>query len=366
MTRRRAGLAVFALAATLVLAGAATVAFWSDGMSDNPRPWPTAAGAIPLAVLGDSNSHSYQDEITFPAASGVHGGPYHAHSFQWTEVLARLRARELDLGPWVRWGRPGVVARARELIGLDGGRAPKKEDYLYNFANSGASCKNLTGGRFAQAPRLVALMNREPERWQHGVVVIRIGLNDWGGLLDVQARDPEAPEVRAAQDFCTARIREGMAMIRDAHPQTRIVLVGIGNEADDPANFEHWRSAEATANIRSALADFNGALRKLAVATPRTAFFDDVEWFERQWGARGPNGEPDYRTVRLGEVIAVTNTIGDAPQNALMADRHPGLVWNALWAQALVQRLREAFELPLTPIDDAELQRFVAAQLPQR
>ncbi|MEJ7687647.1 MAG: hypothetical protein WKG52_11990 [Variovorax sp.] len=142
------------------------------------RPDPgegNSSAAIPLAVLGDSNSHSYQDQISFPADSKERGGARRPQTFQWTEVLARMRGHELDLGPWVTWGRPGLVARAREWVGLPGGRAPKKQDYRYNFANSGAACKNLMKGRFRQAPRLVALMDEEPERWKRGVVVMRIG-----------------------------------------------------------------------------------------------------------------------------------------------------------------------------------------------
>ena len=107
----------------------------------------SASSAIPLAVVGDSNSHSYQDNVWFPADTTERGGALRSRTFQWTEVLARLRGHQLDQGPWMPWGRPGVVALAREWMGLSGGRAPRKEDYLYNFANSGAACKNLKIGR---------------------------------------------------------------------------------------------------------------------------------------------------------------------------------------------------------------------------
>ena len=178
------------------------------------------------------------------------------------------------------------MARAREWLGLRGGRAPKKEDYLYNFANSGAACRNLMGGRFRQAPRLVALMDEEPERWMHGVVVIRIGLNNWGGLLDLQARDPSAPELRAATAYCAGEIGAAVALIHASHPSTRILLVGIGNEADDPANFDRWQSAAETANIGTALDGFNAAIRRLADGDPRLAYFDDLAWFQARWGSR--------------------------------------------------------------------------------
>lgn len=346
-----------------VLAGVAaalTVSLWSDGMPSAANAATPASTAIPFAVLGDSNSHSYQDHAWFPADSNERGGvAWRARTLQWTEVLARLRPQELDPGPWVRWGRPGVVARAREWVGLRGARAPVKEDYLYNFANSGAACKNLMGGRFRQAPRLVALMDEAPERWQRGIVVIRIGLNNWGGLLDLQARDPQAPELHAATAFCAGEIGKAVALIHASHPSTRVLLVGIGNEADDPANFEHWQSAHETANIARALDGFNAAIRQIGAGDPRVAFFDDLAWFRNAWGSRDAEGRPAYKTVQLGPTLRVTNTIGDDPHNALLQDRHPGLVWNALWAQALAARLGEAFGVPLTPIGDEELVRFV-------
>jgi hypothetical protein len=351
-------------AGAVVLAGLAAVlalTMWSDAMSSdtgNSSP-PAAAAAIPLAVLGDSNSQSYQDYHWFPVDSKERGGPLRSRTFQWTEVLARLRGQELDLGPWVRWGRPGVVARAREWLGLRGGRAPKKDDYLYNFANSGASCNNLMGSRFRQAPRLAALMDEQPERWQRGVVVIRIGLNNWGGLLDLQASNPAAPELRAATAYCAGEIGAAIALIHATHPSTRILLVGIGNEADDPDNFDRYLSASDTANIAIALDSFNAALRQIAAGNTRVAFFDDAAWFKSRWGARDADGKPDYNAVTVGSTLRVTNTAGDDPSNALLGDHHAGLAINALWAQSLVARLHEAFDLPLTPIGDDELDRFL-------
>ncbi|MDR6538264.1 SGNH/GDSL hydrolase family protein [Variovorax soli] len=356
--KRSVRLAAGALALVLA-AGALVLGLWSDGMPHDPSFRPVSPSAFPLAILGDSNSHSYQDNAWFPADSSERGGRLRSRTFQWTEVLARMRGQQLDLGPWVRWGRPGVVALAREWMGLPGGRAPRKEDYLYNFANSGAACKNLMGGRFRQAPRLVALMDREPERWARGVVVIRIGLNNWGGLLDLQASDPAAPELREATAFCAREIGAAVASIHARHRSTRILLVGIGNEADDPANFDRWQSATETRNIRIALDGFNAAIRHLADGDARLAYFDDLAWFQDHWGSRDAEGKPDYKAVEMGPELRVTNTIGDDPHNALLADRHAGLVWNALWAQALVARLREAFDLPITPIADEELRRFV-------
>jgi len=319
------------------------------------------AGAVALAVLGDSDSHAYQDTLSFPPGSGARGGAEHARTFNWPEILARLRGRQLDLGPWLEWGTSGVSASVDMVLGLDAGRVPRKVDYLYNFANSGADCNDLAQGRFRQAPRLAHLMGKEPARWRQGIVVLRIGLNDWQHMLELQSREPEAAPVQAAIERCLRRHIEAIALLRQQQPGLRFLIVGIGNEIDDPGQFEDYRSAAETRNIREALDRYNGAMRALAERTPGAAFFDQDAWFQRLWGARGPDGEPDaYRTVTLGSgAWRVTNSAGDTPDNALLGDHHAGVAWNALWAQALVQRLKEAFGLPLAPVSDAELWRFL-------
>lgn len=351
--------------AGIVGLGLGVLMLWSDGMPLDSTLPSTPTAAIPIAVIGDSGSHSYQDRITFSAESRERGGDLRARTLQWTEVLARLRGNEIDLGPWVVWGRPGLVAWGRELLGLPGGRAPKKEDFLYNFANSGAACKNIMGARlgqrYRQAPRLVALMDGHPEQWRGGVVVIAIGANDWYGFLELQSRNPSAPELHRAIAYCKEQISAAIALIHASHPSTRVLLVGLGNEADDPMNFDRFRNPVAMANIKRALSNANDELRQLATADPKRIFYADYNaWFVERWGERGPEGEPAYKTLAIGPKLRISNTAGDEPNNALLSDHHGGLAFNALWAQWLVGCLRDAFGLPLTPITDDEISRLAA------
>lgn len=349
--------------ATLIL-GIATAA-GVRAVADKRPAMPSEAAvisAMPLAVLGDSNSHSYQDGLAFPPGSGSRGGDFHATTLQWTEVLARLRGREIDPGPWVEWGRSGMATKVGTVLGMPLGRVPRKQDYRYNFAVSGAVCSHLTEGSQRQAQRLAALMADDPGRWRHGVVVIRIGLNDWAGLIDAQARRADAadmPETRDTIARCTGHMTEAMRRVRAVAPDVRIVLVGVADESADPETFERWNSKAETDNIRAALARFNDAIEKLAKTTPGTVFFDDDAWVRKTWGSRDADGKPAYRTVPIGTVLRVTNTAGDAPQHAILADHHAGLVYNTLWTQSLIERLREGFGLPLTPITDAEVTRFI-------
>jgi hypothetical protein len=352
----------------LIVLGAAMAGFlaavlWPDNLPDAARDRPITS-AIPLAVIGDSGSHSYQDPITFPPGGGLRDAALRDQTYQWTEVMTRLRGQEVDLGPWVRWGRGGVVAWMRDLVGLGGGRSPLKEDYLYNFSNSGAACKNIMGDRlgqrYRQAPRLVALMDEEPERWRRGVVFIHIGANDWNRLLDLQAQDPAAPELLETIDYCRDQIERAVDAIHASHPSTRVLVIGPASDADDPGTFDRFRDAKARANIRTAVNTLSKALGGIAARHPGfVAFVDNGAWFRQRWGERGPDGEPAYHEVRIGH-LQVSNTAGDGLENAWLGDGHAGTAMNTLWAQFLFERLRELTEAPLTPISDEEVVRFLS------
>lgn len=317
-----------------------------------------SAMPIPIAALGDSDSHSYHDRIWIPEGRG---GTFAASTFQWTEALQQLRGQQLDLGPWGVWGSRKRWVQVLNAVGLDA-RAPRKEDFRYNFAFAGARCEDLTEGVFRQAPRLVAEMDGEPERWRDGVVVIRIGVVSFGmdGSLEQLASDPLNSPARHTIDGCVSHIRAAVALIHARHPQTRIVVVGILNNADWPPLFERWQSAAALANIGQGLDAFDTPLRQLAAADPRIAFFDDRAWFAQRWGGRGPDGRPAYKALSAGLPLTVTMSQGDDPHHAVLKDGHAGMVWNALWAQSLVALLRSEFDLPLATISDAEVAAFVS------
>jgi len=204
-------------------------------------------------------------------------------------------------------------------------------------------------------------MDADPQAWRGGVVLIRIGVNDIGAhdVMDELSRDPAAARPNARIDGCVAAIGDALALIRKRHPDTWVVLVGVLSNADWSVEFGNWRSARAIANIDAGLDRFDNGLRRLAATDRHIAFLDDRAWFRARWGARDAHGMPRYKTVRLAPGWAITNTSGDDPHHAVVADGHAGTVWNALWAQHLVASLNAAFGLHLTPITDAEVVRFV-------
>ena len=327
---------------------------------------------IPLAVIGDSDSQGFQDSYPAGLAEMPRGGKYHDTTFQWGEVLARLRGNEVDLGAPVVLGMGGRLARAVEVVGLTGAaeslgfevRAPKKRDNRFNFAYSGNGCADLFGGWSRQVPRLIRLMDAEPVRWRDGVVVLKIGNNDFANdipNIDRLANDPASPEVRRKMDFCLGEIRRAVAAIQQRHPQTRIVLGGTFDNSRWDQYRDHWHSPQMLANISKGLDYFDDALQRMAAADARLAFFSDRRWFDALWGPRDRDGLPNYRTLVLSPSVRVDNTGGDAPWNATLADGHTGLVWNAKWSQALVDLIDARWGLKITPISDAEVLQFVLA-----
>ena len=322
----------------------------SAGMADDPR--------IPLAVLGDSDSHSYHDGIML-AAPRLRGGTFRATTFQWTEILARLRGHEIDFGEWGTWGTSRTLATLLDRIGI-ALRAPRKQDYQYDFALSGALCEELLEGSERQVQRLLQLMEAAPARWERGVVVIRIGINSMATKddLDYYARNALDAESRRRIDVCTAAVKRSMAMIRERFSHTAIVLVGTSDDTNLPDNFGEWRDATSIRNIEQALAWHEEQIAALAATDPRAAFTSDRLWFQSLWGARGADGETDYREVGIGGTVAVTNSTGDHPRNVTLADGHYGTVANGLWAAGLVELLDQRFGFSITPISRDEIAKL--------
>lgn len=323
-------------------------------------------GRILVGVLGDSDSAAYQDRVTFPEGGPVPGGIYHSITFQWPEVLARIRSNQVDLGEWSVWGVPRWLSwsRVRDGLGLPW-RAPQRETYQHNLAWP-SGCESLTEGALRQTQRLVDVMDEKPEAWRRGIVVIRSGVNDIGKeqALDVLAKNPDDLEIVSLIDACVEHIRAAVALIHEGHPETSIVLVGILNNSDWPPYFKRWQSAEAQRNINRGLDHFDDALRALALGDQRLAFFDDRAWFARIWGQRNlMTGMPSYQSVKISESLSVSNSSGDSPDHAVLANLHAGLVWNTLWTQALGELVWTQFGLPIDPVTDAEVRDFVQAQI---
>ncbi|MEP9322585.1 SGNH/GDSL hydrolase family protein [Paraburkholderia phymatum] len=318
-----------------------------------------SAGRIRLAVLGDSNNQSYHDTLLLSDPS-LRGGTFRTTTYQWTEILARLRGDQIDLGEWGAWGTSKYRAYADEAFGFLA-RTPPKDDYRYNFSVSGATCNQLMGHPSRQAIRLVKLMDTEPQAWRGGIVLIRIGEADFGGqeVLDELAHDANARRPLALIDACTRAIGDAVTLIRKRHPDTYVVLVEAIGDANWTGDYDNPHFASHLANVVAGIDRFDNGLRKLAAADRHVYFLDDRPWLNALWGARDDRGRPLNKTLHMAPGWAITMTLGDDPHNAVLADGHAGVVWNALWAQHLVTALNAAFGFRFKPITDDEVIAFL-------
>jgi hypothetical protein len=274
----------------------------------------------------------------------LRGGAFRAVSYQWTEIIQRFNAHQIDMGAWGVWGNRGTVAELLTWVGLEG-RAPRKQDFRYNFAVSGAGCHNLLDGMSRQAQRLVYLMDGDAEAWQNGIVLIRIGINDLGKevVLDRFANGGLTPDARQLAIDCANYVERAVTEIRRRHATTRIVLVGVLNNSDLIPWLEKWRSRRELDNISAVLDVYDERLREVSRNDGNVLFWDDRAWFKNVWGARDEQGRPAYRSLSLGGPIAIEYTRGDDPRNAILADNHAGTVWNGLWARDLLAALNVRF-----------------------
>ncbi|MFO1077416.1 MAG: SGNH/GDSL hydrolase family protein [Planctomycetota bacterium] len=363
MKRRR----VLVIAALAILVTVLGVVFdlLPDGLLPEPYSRLPDDRRVPIAVLGDSDSQGFQDTIWY-APDRPRGGVHHDIALQWTEVLDRIRHDQVDLGDVGVCGGRLRIVKLLEWFGCER-RAPRKRDNQFNFAFGGARCRDLHEGPFRQVPRLLALMRRDAARWERGVVVIRMGTNDLAhaDTLDALAADPADREVCRRMESCTAMIERAIRAVRAEHPRTAIVVVGLFDNSDFPPYFDKWQDPVALANIRAGIDHYNAGLRRIADADPRLAFFDDCAWFRPLWGGRDPAGKPAYRVVEIGAKIRITFTCGDEPTNALLADAHAGVAWNALWCQSLTRFLAEELRVPVEPVADAEVERFLTELYPK-
>ncbi|MEL7311442.1 MAG: GDSL-type esterase/lipase family protein [Pseudomonadota bacterium] len=324
-------------------------------MSVNAQP--SDLQPIQLAVLGDSDSHSYGDTIWFPKHEGMRGSAFRDTTYQWTEILDRLRHHEVFQGEWDTWGRSGRLASLAQRLGL-GIRMPRKRDYRFNFAWSGARCEDLGNGKVGQTSHLLRTIDASPSLWANGIVQIRIGINDLGTrqFSDRVAAEGLSERVKTKTDVCIDAVRQSVAALRSESPELKIVLVGILNNSDWPPFFDLWQSRREQNNINAMLDRFDDSLAELAAQDGAVAYFDDRDWFERHWGGRDRDGLPDYHSVDVAAGLSISNTQGDSYENAILADGHAGTMLNAIWVRDFIDFLNETWDLKLTPVTSVELE----------
>jgi hypothetical protein len=346
------------IALVIVLVCAATAVFAARRLARQQTPTPRDGG-VPVAVLGNSDSHAYHDSLWFPASSGLRGGSNRDVAYQWTEVLAALRSDALDFGPWERHGQGPRLARALGYLGI-ALRSPRKEDFAFNLATSGARCEHLVSP-LGQLRNLRLLLERAPERWARGALIIRIGINDIGTAeVLAQAAAGEAASGDQLVDHCVASIERVVREARATVPGIAVVLVGIADNTNWPPNLAKWTSEREMTGIRRLLDRYDDGLRRIAAATTGAAFLDDRAWFRATFGGRSADGTAQFQERCIGG-LRLTHRQGDDLSSTILADGHAGTLLNALWSAEVVAALQRAGLAGIAPISASDVETFVSS-----
>jgi hypothetical protein len=309
---------------------------------------PQRRQGMPVAIIGDSASQSYRGTH--------HGGAYHYLTWGWTDIWDMLRPSEVNLGALDAWGTGYQIARIRARLGLPA-RAPHKLDFEYDYAESGMGCDSLLNSEPQAARWLLDRVGHEPERWNQGLVVIRIGGVDLARyqVLDRWSETGLDPYARAAVHRCVDAIGAVVQGLRRLGT-VKIALAGVGRPYNKPHTEERWPDDSQVQRMAEVLDYYDAQLKQLADSDRSTVFLDDITWYRERLGDRKLGSLKS--TFSLGTKV-IRRSYGDDPENFILADMHHGTIFSGLWLNHLVSSLNAHFGLSFTPIREDELLKLI-------
>lgn len=298
---------------------------------------------VPIAVLGDSDSHSYRDSYD----NKERGGQYHAYSYNWIELWSRLAKNEINPGQWGTWGNHYRVARIKNLLMLKS-RSPKKLDYEYNYAVSGLSCRSLLNDWPYQGKWLLNEIRSNTDYWNNGIVIIKIGYNDIGKTSDLKQwkKTGLSTESSTLVSNCTDSIMAMSDSILAISPSVKISIAGVARTYNFMDEWDERLDEKSIQNIEEVLSGFDSRLEKYASDRTRVAYIDDHFWFNNIFGSQESN---DLKPgVEFSQDIELINASGDEPVNMLLADHHTGTLYNGLWINHLITEINRQLNMTLS------------------
>lgn len=313
---------------------------------------------LSVAVLGDSDSHSYRDKYDNKAR----GGKYHAVTFNWPALWDRFRSNEINLGAYGVWGSHYRIAKVKHWLGLSG-RTPKKLDFEYNYAFSGTRCQSLLEDWPFQARSFIERLKKQPKQWDNGLVIIRIGVNDLGQEeeMDRWAQTGLDKFAHDAVAQCISHIEQATDRILQAHASVRVALIGICRDYNITTTFENWPHQQQVINIEEVLNNFDESLSHYAKGSDRVAYLNDYQWLVDRFGSRLSN-TLSFKTT-LANKLTIINDKGDHPSHLVLEDNHASTVYNGLWLNNMINQLNQIYKLNLTPLTEEEIYSVISPVL---
>jgi hypothetical protein len=275
-----------------------------------------------MGILGDSNSDEY-------CADDRRGGAYAATTLNWMEQLV-LR-RELNFGPWGRWGEP------------------RRTGYAYNWARTGATAASLidSGQHTGLAQQVAA--------GEVSHVFIWIGGNDfakWNGTYaEIYEGRLSDTALQAKVERIIANITTAVDTILKAGSAT-IVVATIPDKGLFPDIIAAFPDPAKRRRVTDAIYAVNAGLRAMAAAR-HIAIAEDQTLAARLLPQLNQNGILEVG----GEPINVFAK-GDEPHHGRLDDSvgHVGTVLSGLIANVFfIEPLNDHYGLRLEPLTEQEI-----------
>jgi hypothetical protein len=277
------------------------------------------AATLHIGVLGDSNSDEYR-------ADDNRGGTYASTTFNWVEILQRLR--DVDVGAW-------------------GSRAePRRTGYEYNWARSGAKAGDLPAQQVGLAQQV------RDGKVQY--VILHVGANDFhpaSTYRDVYDGTVSGAALQQKINSIIASIRSAIDAVETAG--AKVVVTSVPDAGLTPAYQITYPDAARRKVVTDAINVINSALSSDAAADANLVY-SDLNVFYQQLSARI---DAEVNVVVGGEKIAML-TRGNEPHHVQLDDvsGHPGTVMSALMANGIfLAALSQGFGAVVTPLTDQEM-----------
>ena len=275
---------------------------------------------ISIGILGDSTVDEYR-------GTDNRGGEYSSDTYNWLELLVQFR--DINAGSWGNWTEP------------------RREGYEYNWARSAATTHSLledgqhTGLAEQVSQGLIDL------------VIVSIGINDFalfnGNYEAVYSGDISGDDLEQKIQDIVANYTTAIDTILEAG-DIQVIISTIPDQSLTPTVMNNTRFANPAKRqiVSDAIRQANIGIIDLADARG-LAYLD----FDAMYQSLLPEIQNGYT---IGDVTVSILSIGDDPQNGILADGlHLGTVMESFIANHYLELINKYVEPDIPLLNDSEV-----------
>lgn len=286
----------------------------------NPTPTRIPLPVKGVAVLGDSQSDEYR-------ADDNRGANYSSNTLNWVEILAQKR--KINFGEWGTWNDI------------------RRTGYENNWARTGATAFSMieSGQHVGVAEQV--------KQGKVNTVIMYIGANDYSpltesnGFIAIYNGTATPAQLTEKRNYVVADIKTAIEVIRGAG-KVQILLVTIPDWGNNFGVRLAFPLPEGRARVSQEINTVNTEIAQMASAYS-IPILDANEFYKTLPKAKDGS-------VQVGHVKLEQFLINNDPKNMFLEDGvHPGTVLNALFANAIIEKLNHEFGTSIKPLSTKEI-----------